>query len=165
MRSCENGSSSQMKLLRALLVLLILLFAVVGADPSKPFFDRLFDQYGLIRWGDERARLDNFAIHLMQDQKSVGYIFVYDGKNVCLGEAQARAIRAKRYIVEHRGVPWDRVIWRIDGYAGEFSTVLQPAPPEAQIKYPFLSLRNVLPEVHVAKNCQTRIAKIRRSKW
>src|SRR3982750_3116057 len=67
----------------------------------------VFDQYGgAIRWEDEKSRLDNFAIQLQQEEKVVGYILVFDAVGGCPGEAQARAIRAKRYVVEHRGIAW-----------------------------------------------------------
>ena len=127
--------------------------------------DRLFDEYGRIRWEDEQARLDNFAIQVTNESDSIGYIFVYDGENVCVGEAQARAVRAKNYIVEYRGVPWNRVIWRHDGYAGEFRIVLQPASRSIPIPYPFMGpFKNVLTR-HVTKNCKARLAQIKRSKW
>src|SRR5258707_2875439 len=126
---------------------------------------RLFDEYGLIRWEDEHARLDNFAIQVTNESDSIGYIFVYDGENVCVGEAQARAVRAKNFIVEHRGVPWNRVIWRHDGYAGEFRIVLQPASRSIPIPYPFMGpFKNALTR-HVTKNCKALIAEIKRSKW
>ncbi len=127
--------------------------------------DRLFDEYGRIRWEDEQARLDNFAIQVTNEADAIGYIFVYDGANMCAGEAEARAIRAKRYIVEHRGVPWDRVIWRKDGYSGEFRTVLQPIPRGFAVTYPFLGITTTLPPVHAKKNCKGTIAQIKRSKW
>lgn len=60
--------------------------------------ERNFDEYGLIRWGDEQARLDNFAIQLQSEPDAIGYIFVFDGSNVCEGEARARAIRARDYV-------------------------------------------------------------------
>ncbi len=101
--------------------------------------DRLFDEYGRIRWEDEQARLDNFAIQVTNE--------------------------AKNYIVEHRGVPWNRVIWRHDGYAGEFRIVLQPASRSIPIPYPFMGpFKNVLTR-HVTKNCKARLAQIKRSKW
>jgi len=116
----------------------------------------------MIRWEDEKARLDNFAIQLTVDPALVGYIFVNDGKEMCTGEAQARAMRAKRYVVEHRGVPWNRVIWRLDGYAGEFLITLQPVVRGLPVGYPFLGYPRVVPEVHASKNCRSRIAKIKR---
>src|SRR5580765_1386336 len=75
--------------------------AVDAGTPTETA-DRLFDEYGLVRWGDEQARLDNFAIQLQNEPDAIGYIFVYDGENVCEGEAKARAIRARKYVVEHR---------------------------------------------------------------
>jgi hypothetical protein len=118
----------------------------------------------MIRWEDEKARLDNFAVQLMNYPELVGYIFVNDGKQICKGEAQARAMRAKRYVVEHRRVPWNRVIWRNDGYSGEFLITLQPVVRGVPVAYPFVGYPRVVPEVHVTENCRSRIAKIR-SKW
>jgi hypothetical protein len=97
---------------------------------------RNFDEYGLIRWGDEQARLDNFAIQLQNEPDAVGYIFVYDGNNVCEGEA--RAVRARDYVVNYCGLAWNRVMWRYDGFAGEFLIALQPAPRTMKISDPWL---------------------------
>src|ERR1044072_8809645 len=79
--------------------------------------------YGAISWEDEKARLDNYAVQLQHEKDLIGYIFVFAGNGGCPGEAQARAIRAKRYIVEHRGVPWDRVVWRVEGYRQDLTTL------------------------------------------
>ena len=73
----------------SVLVLLIIAVPCTRADaptvrPSLPV-DRLFDQYGRIKWEDEQARLDNFAIQLMNEPDLIGYIFVYDGNNICAG--------------------------------------------------------------------------------
>ena len=105
--------------------------------PSVP--NTPFDQYGAISWEDEKAHLDNFAIQLQNDEKLIGYVLVFDSVGGCPGEAQARAIRAKKYVVEHRGVAWNRVIWRHEGYLEGLSTMLQPAPRESILPYPFLS--------------------------
>jgi hypothetical protein len=56
--------------------------------PSVP--NTPFDQYGAISWEDEKARLDNFAIHLQNDEKLIGYVLVFDAVGGCPGEAQAR---------------------------------------------------------------------------
>lgn len=159
-----------MRILRPGLPILFVAFSlfsqlpVDGAKPDVPL-DRLFDEYGRIRWEDEQARLDNFAIQLMNEPDAIGYIFVINGPEVCPGEAQARATRAKRYIVEHRQVPWNRVIWREDGYGDEFRTVLQPAPRDAKFPYPFFGLAKPPSQVHILKNCRMTIAKIKGSKW
>ena len=108
-----------------------------GSFGRSALADSLFDQYGAIRWKDEKARLDNFAIQLQQDEKLVGYILVFDAVGGCAGEAQARAIRAKRYVVEHRGISWDRVIWRREGYMDGISTILQPVSRGTVLPFPF----------------------------
>jgi hypothetical protein len=70
-----------------------------------------FDEYGNIRFNDEKARLDNYAIQLQNQPGSQGYIVVY---GACAGEAQARADRAKDYLVNTRGIDAGRLV-TIDG--------------------------------------------------
>jgi hypothetical protein len=70
-----------------------------------------FDEYGNIKFNDEKARLDNYAIQLQNDPGSQGYIIAYGS---CEGEAQARADRAKNYLVNTRGIEAGRIV-TIDG--------------------------------------------------
>lgn len=128
--------------------------------------DSLFDQYGAIDWENEKARLDNFAIQLLQDEKLVGYILVFDSVTGCAGEAQARAIRAKQYLVEHRGVAWNRVIWRSEGHQDGIATILQPVPPGVVLPYPFLdSPPAAAKDKFPIRACKARLERIRRSRW
>jgi hypothetical protein len=74
-----------------------------------------FDEYSNIPFSDEKARLDNFAIHLQKDEpQSKGYIVVYAGPGARSGQAQARAKRAKDYLVKVRGIEAARIV-SIDG--------------------------------------------------
>lgn len=93
------------------------------------------DRYGNISWEDEKARLDNFAIHILEEPDYVGYIFVNAGRRACKGEAQARAVRAKKYMVEVRGVPADRIVWRDLGYRDEAEVVFYLFKRNAPIPY------------------------------
>jgi len=70
-----------------------------------------FDEYGNIKFNDEKARLDNYAIQLQNQPGSQGYIIAYGS---CEGEAQARADRAKDYLVNTRGIDASRLV-TIDG--------------------------------------------------
>ena len=70
-----------------------------------------FDEYGNIKFNDEKARLDNYAIQLQNQPGSQGYIIAY---GTCEGEAQARADRAKDYLVNTRGIDAGRLV-TIDG--------------------------------------------------
>ncbi|HJP91272.1 MAG TPA: hypothetical protein VJ875_04905 [Pyrinomonadaceae bacterium] len=133
-----------------------------GRDVSIP--TQVFDQYGAISWENEKARLDNFAIQLQNDDRLTGYILVFDAVGGCSGEAQARAIRAKRYVVEHRGVGWNRVIWRREGYLDGLTTVLQPVPRELSLPFPLLSTV-AGSDAPLNRGCKARLQRIKSSRW
>lgn len=78
---------------------------VVLNNPSR------FDEYGDIRFNDEKARLDNYAIQLQNATGSQGYIIAYGS---CEGQGQTRADRAKDYLVNTRGIEASRIT-TIDG--------------------------------------------------
>jgi hypothetical protein len=80
----------------------------LGGDARK------FDEYSNLPFGDEKARLDNFAIHLRKEPQFKGYIIVYAGPRAHPGEAEARAKRAKGYLVRVRGIAAPRIV-TIDG--------------------------------------------------
>ena len=68
---------------------------------------RKFDEYGNIRFNDEKARLDNFAIQLQNEPTAQGYIIGYGS---CDAEGQTRANRAKDYLVNTRGIDAGRIV-------------------------------------------------------
>ncbi len=75
----------------------------VKPPPLKP---RKFDEYGNIRFNDEKARLDNFAVQLQNEPTTRGYIIGYGS---CGAEGQTRADRAKGYLVNTRGIDAGRL--------------------------------------------------------
>jgi len=75
----------------------------VRPGPTPP---RLFDEYGDIRFNDEKARLDNYAIELQNAPGSTGTIMVFGN---CAGAGQARGDRAKDYLVNTRGIDASRL--------------------------------------------------------
>jgi hypothetical protein len=81
-----------------------------GVRPPTPVPVK-FDEYGNIKFNDEKARLDNYAIQLQNQPGSQGYILAYGS---CAGEAQARADRAKDYMVNTRGIDGGRLV-TVDG--------------------------------------------------
>ena len=94
--------------------------SIGGADPSctgttasctsgirtPPPNPTKFDEYGNIRFNDEKARLDNYAIQLQNDPAASGTIIVYGS---CQGEGQQRGDRAKDYLVNTRGIEAGRI--------------------------------------------------------
>ena len=150
-----------MKLVLGTIILASLLI-VTGSKTAKA--QHHVDDYGAIDWENEKARLDSYANRLHNEKNLIGYIFVFAENGGCPGEAQARAIRAKQYIVEHRGVPWNRVIWRVDGYRQDLTTIPQVFPPGTDVSYPFYSATGGK-DGPLTKQCKTRLKQIARSRW
>ena len=87
-----------------------------------------FDEYGNIKFNDEKARLDNYAIQLQNQPGSQGYIIAYGS---CEGEAQARADRAKDYLVNTRGIEAARLVTIDGGCMSELKVELWVVPTGA----------------------------------
>lgn len=77
-----------------------------------------FDSYGDILFEDEKLRLDNLAAHLLGGgSDSVVYILAYAGRKTCyFGEAELRANRAKKYLIDNHKIEGDRIITFNAGY-------------------------------------------------
>ncbi len=119
--------------------------------------DQWFDSYGNLSWDDEKAHLDNFAIALQHDPNLIGYIIVYAGKRACVGEAKDRALRAKKYVVETRGIQESRLKWIDGGHHEDLTVILQPVPPGA----PELTASPTIKpsDVQIIKNCKPKTSK------
>jgi hypothetical protein len=133
----------------------IVLVCVTGfAKTDDPSFlvDQWFDSYGDLSWEDEKAHLDNFAIAMQQDPHLIGYLVIYAGRRTCVNEAKNRGTRAKKYLVEARGIQASRIRWINGGYREELTVFLQPVPPGA----PKLTVSPTLKrsEVKIIRNCK-----------
>jgi hypothetical protein len=93
---------------------------------------RKFDEYFNLSFGDEKARLDNFAIQWQQEPETQGYIIAYAGRKTRDGEALIRADRSKNYLVNERSINSGRIILIDGGHREEFSMELFIAPVGAQ---------------------------------
>jgi hypothetical protein len=74
------------------------------------------DEYGNIKFNDEKARLDNFSIHLENEPTVQGYLICYGGRIGRVGEAQRRCARAKNDLVTRRMISADRIVTLNGGY-------------------------------------------------
>lgn len=116
--------------------------SIGGADPSctgttascttqiktPPPGPSKFDEYGNIRFNDEKARLDNYAIQLQNSPGSTGTIIVYGS---CAGEAQQRGDRAKDYLVNTRGIEAGRITVVDGGCRADLTVQLWVVPQGA----------------------------------
>jgi hypothetical protein len=98
-----------------------------GVKPPKPIAQK-FDEYGNIRFNDEKARLDNYAIQLQNQPGAAGTIIVY---GTCTGEGQQRGDRAKDYLVNTRGIEAGRITVVDGGCASELKVQLWIVPSGA----------------------------------
>jgi hypothetical protein len=89
---------------------------------------RKFDEYGNIRFNDEKARLDNFAVQLQNEPSATGYIIGYGS---CDAEGMTRANRAKDYLVNTRGIDGSRIMTVDGGCTPELTVQLWIAPQGA----------------------------------
>jgi hypothetical protein len=87
-----------------------------------------FDEYGNIRFNDEKARLDNYAIQLQNSPGATGPIIVYGS---CAGEAQQRGDRAKDYLVNTRGIEAGRITVVDGGCRADLTVQLWVVPQGA----------------------------------
>ncbi|HKS26438.1 MAG TPA: hypothetical protein VJS44_01400 [Pyrinomonadaceae bacterium] len=90
-----------------------------------------FDQYGAISFEDEKARLDNFGIQLMNELSARGFIIAYGGRISYEGQASERARRAKDYLVSVRNLVDERIVTVDGGYREDATVELWLVPQEA----------------------------------
>jgi len=109
-----------------------------GIRPPKRLAQK-FDEYGNIRFNDEKARLDNYAIQLQNDPTSTATIIVY---GTCAGEAQQRGDRAKDYLVNTRGIEAGRITVVDGGCRSDLTVQLWIVPSGADA--PTVDTSNVI---------------------
>jgi hypothetical protein len=105
--------------------------ASCSSQVAAKILARKFDEYGNIAFNDEKARLDNFAIELQNDPGAQGYIIAYGGRRARANEAQARADRAKDYLVNTRGIDAGRLVTVDGGHREELTVELWIVPSGA----------------------------------
>ena len=133
----------------------LLVFTQALADDA-----RKFDEYGNLAFSDEIARLDNLAIQLQREPDMIAWYVVYSGRKTCLGETRLRALRAKKYLIEKRGIKADRIIWMDGGYREELGVDLWVW--QRSLGAPTTYPRVDKSEVQIIKNCRPKYQKQQR---
>jgi hypothetical protein len=118
---------------------------------------RVFDQYGDIKFEDEKARLDNFAIQLSNEPLTTGYILMSAGQVTFEKEAAERLARAKSWVVDVREVDSNRVVTIDCGFSRDLTIQLYIAalgvsPPTcSNIEVPFSEVKFTKPRPKPSK--------------
>lgn len=79
-----------------------------------------FDQWGDMEFTDESVRLDKIANQLKEWRLSIVYLVIHAGPRACKGEASARGIRAKEYLLKKEIEP-ERIVWIDAGWKKKLS--------------------------------------------
>lgn len=89
-----------------------------------------FDSYGDIKFEDEKARLDNFAIQISNYPGSSGLILMTAGQRTFKREAADRLDRARSYLVDFRGIDSSRIVTVDCGFTQDLTATLWVVPPK-----------------------------------
>ena len=87
-----------------------------------------FDSYGDIKFEDETARLDNFAIQLSNEPLSSGYLLMFAGQETYENETEERLARAKSYLSNVRDIDPNRIVGVDCGFATQLTIKLWIVP-------------------------------------
>jgi len=128
-------------------------------EPSHPppllVAPERFDQWGDIHLNDENARLKQLAIQAKEWSLSIIYLFIHAGQTACAGEAKARGIRAKNYLVR-QGISSERIVLTDAGWRKKVSVQVWIWPPELgepKVNSDFNLKRSA---VRLEKNCKIK---------
>jgi len=113
----------------------------VNVTEDRIICDLNFDMYGDIKWDDELARIDNFAIALQNSPDSTAQIIAYAGRQTYRNEASERLARVKNYLVRIRGIQPDRITTVDGGHIEEFRLQFWVVPPGASRPTPDTSMQ------------------------
>lgn len=104
--------------------------AMPGSSPGncESLAPHAFDSYDLLSPAQEKQRLDNFVIALMEQKGRAGYIISYGGKRARVGEAIERVQRARNYLIKVRSFPPGQLKAIDGGYREKASVELYIVP-------------------------------------
>ena len=104
---------------------------------TPPACNLPLDRYSWeMKFNDEKARLDNFAIALLGEPAAKGYVVMNPGEDVRPAEVRRRVRRTRAYLTNNRGVDPERVVFVYGADTGfGAAIVLMVMPPD--VKFPF----------------------------
>ncbi|MDQ3666095.1 MAG: hypothetical protein M3410_05740 [Acidobacteriota bacterium] len=108
----------------------------IPALPPRENPAREFDVCCNCSFDDQKARLDNLAVELQNDQSTTTYIFAYGGRTSRVGQADRLGARARDYLVRQRGIAPARIIVLNGGFREEDCVELWIVPSGAPLPQP-----------------------------
>lgn len=113
-----------------------------------------FAEHGNLRWRDERALLDQLASTFVKSPNHVIYFLIYPGLQSCKDEAKLRALRAKKYLVQHHSIPPENISWRAGEFRVDLSVEIWLIPQGKPLPEPFHFMTIPSSELKLHRNCR-----------
>ena len=132
--------------------------AMRGQEQSKPgriVAPDKFDQWGDVPFDNEKVHLDRITRQTKEWPLSIVYVVIHAGQTACVGEAKARGIRAKNYLVG-RGVSSNRVVWIDAGWQKTLGVEVWIWPPELGKPTPSTTLNLKPGAVTLQRTCKIK---------
>lgn len=105
--------------------------SMVAPEQKKSIVARDFDECNNCTFDDQKARLDNLAVELQNDQTAKGYIIAYGGRTSPIGQVERLMSRAKDYLMQQRGIDASRLVIVNGGFRETDSVELWIVPSGA----------------------------------
>jgi hypothetical protein len=144
-------------ILASLSVITIFINAQAQALPNlqPPMIQDIFrfDVYSDIPFKAELVRLDNIARTAGNEPEAIIYFIAYGGEYSCKGEAQARALFSKNYLIERHGIPQERIMWKDGGYLEKSTIEVYFLPKGGIAPYPSM---DAYQHNNRSRNCRSK---------
>ena len=151
-----------MKLMIAIAFSLCLLQGIAQAqEPTGPPANGVilepakFDEWADVRYSEEKTHLNKIAAQAKEWSLSIVYLVIHAGQTACVGEARARGVRAKNYLM-HSGLSSERIVWIDAGWRKNVTIEVWIWPPQLGKPRPSTDLDLKPREVRLLKNCKTK---------
>ena len=105
--------------------------SMIAAEEKKIIVAREFDECNNCTFDDQKARLDNLAVELQNDQSTTGYIIAYGGRYSPIGQVDRLMTRARDYLIQQRGIDASRLVIVNGGFREDDSVEVWIVPSGA----------------------------------
>lgn len=147
-----------MKLMVAITLCMFLYTAVghgqdSGLKGSAIIAPDKYDEWGNIPFGEEKVHLDKITKQAKEWKLSIVYLVIHAGQTACVGEARARGVRAKEYLM-NRGISTERIIPVDAGWRKDLTVEVWILPPELKRSNVSSDLDLKRSQVKLQRNCK-----------
>jgi hypothetical protein len=147
-----------MKLLVAIALSVFLFTALAhgqdsGLKSSAIIAPDKYDEWGDVRFNDEKVHLDKIATQAKEWKLSIVYLVIHAGQTACVGEARARGARAKEYLMKN-GISTERIVPVDAGWRKDLTVEVWILPPELKRTNVASNLDLKRSQVKLQRNCK-----------